>query len=131
MANALAQEPAKDWRSLNYEVAQLYRAGNYDRAVVLAKQALSIAEANVGPNHPAVATSLNNLAELYRTQGQYAQAEPLYKRSLAIWEKALGPDHPNVAASLENMAALMRKMGRDDEAITLEQRAKHIREIRR
>ena len=53
------------------------------------------------PDHPDVATSLNNLAELYRTQGDYAKAEPLYKRSLAIREKALGPDHPDVAIEPE------------------------------
>ena len=34
-------------------------------------------EKNVGPDHPDVATSLNNLAELYRIQGQYTQAELL------------------------------------------------------
>jgi tetratricopeptide (TPR) repeat protein len=58
---------------------------------------MAIREKALGPDHPDVAASLNNLAELYRAQGQYAQAEPLYKRSLAIVEKALGPDHPNVA----------------------------------
>jgi len=47
-----------------------------------------------------VATSLNNLAELYYIQGQYAKAEPLHKRALAIREKALGPNHPDVATSL-------------------------------
>ena len=31
----------------------------------------------LGPEHPNVATSLNNLAELYRAQGRYADAEPL------------------------------------------------------
>ena len=63
-------------------------------------------ERTVGPDHPDVATSLNNLAVLYLDQGQYAQAEPLYQRSLAIWEKALGPEHPNVATSLNNLALL-------------------------
>ena len=38
--------------------------------------------------HPDVATSLNNLAALYKAQGHYAEAEPLYQRSLA---KTLGP----------------------------------------
>ncbi len=38
----------------------------------------------------AQATSLNNLAELYRAQGKYEQAEPLYQRALAIRE---GPIH--------------------------------------
>ncbi|MBT1570101.1 tetratricopeptide repeat protein, partial [Klebsiella pneumoniae] len=65
----------------------------------------------LGPDHPDVATSLNNLAELYRSQGQYAQAEPLFKRSLAIWERALGPDHPDVATSLNNLAELYRSQG--------------------
>ena len=38
-----------------------------------------------------MATSLNNLAELYHDQGQYAEAEPLFERALAIREQALGP----------------------------------------
>ena len=33
-----------------------------------------------------MATSLNNLAELYRAQGRYAEAEPLFKRLLMISE---------------------------------------------
>ena len=74
-----------------------------------------------------VATSLNNLAELYRDQGHYAEAEPLFKRSLAIVEKALGPEHPNVAQGLENYAALLRQTARADEAERMEARAKAIR----
>jgi len=50
-----------------------------------------------GIGHPAVATTLNNLAELYKTQGQYSVAVPLYWRALAIREKALGPEHLDVA----------------------------------
>ena len=73
---AFAQEGAGlEWRILNQEVTGLYRAGKYDRAVNVAKSALEVAEMNVGPYHPDVATSLNNLAELYRAQGQYAHAE--------------------------------------------------------
>ncbi len=70
--------------------------------------ALAICEKALGPDHPDVATALNNLAVLYRAQGRYAEAEPLYKRSLAIREKALGPDHPDVAQSLNNLAELYR-----------------------
>src|ERR1017187_4657932 len=69
-------------------------------AITIALKALNVAENTYGPNHPNVATSLYNLAELYRIQGQYAQAEPLYRRSLAIREDALDPEHPDVATSL-------------------------------
>ncbi len=44
----------------------------------------------LGQEHPDTATSLNNLAELYKAMGDYAKAEPLYRRALAIREKALG-----------------------------------------
>jgi len=125
-----SQSAGIEWDILNEEVRELSRTGKYDRAVVVAKKVLEIAEKNVGPNHPAVATSLNSLAWLYLTQGQYAQAEPLFKRALAINEKALRPEHPDVATSLENMAALYRATKRDEEAKTLEKRAADIRTIK-
>lgn len=76
-----------EWKILNDETLELLRTGQYERGVKVAQAALKVAEQNVGPEHPDVATSLNNLAALYDKQGDYAKAEPLYKRSLAIWEK--------------------------------------------
>ena len=70
----------------------------------LYQRSLAIFEKALGPEHPDVATVLNNLAELYRAQGKYAEAEPLYKRALAIREIALGPEHPDVAQSLTSLA---------------------------
>ncbi len=127
----LAQGAGIEWEILNKEAMDLFRAGKYDRAELLAQKALEVAEQNVGPDHPDMATSLNNLALLYDTQGDYAKAEPLYKRALAIWEKALGPDHPNVATSLENLAALYRATKRLSEAEELEKRAAKIRAMKR
>jgi len=50
----------------------------------------------LGPEHPDVATSLNNLggAELYRAQGQYAEAQPPLEHALALREKVLGRSIP-------------------------------------
>ena len=62
--------------------------GRYAEAEPLYKRALAIPEKALGPDHPSVGTSLNNLAGLYRAQGRYAEAEPLYKRALAIREGA-------------------------------------------
>jgi hypothetical protein len=130
-ASVHAADAGIEWDTLNREVKNLYRAGHYDQAIVVAKKALEVAEYNVGPHHPAVATSLNNLALLYYAKGDYAAAEPLYKRALAIDEKALGPTHPDVATSLNNLAALYRVMQRDAEATLLEQRAAAIQAMRR
>ncbi len=66
----------------------------------------------MGPEHPDVARSLNNLAMVYTDQGKYEEAEPLYQRSLAIEEKALGPEHPQVATSLNNLALIYQAQGK-------------------
>jgi tetratricopeptide (TPR) repeat protein len=95
-----------DVAALNERIEQLYNKGRYSEAIPIAQRALAIREKALGPNHPLLSTTLNNLALLYDALGRYADAEPLYKRSLAISEKTLGSDHPNVAASLRNLAAL-------------------------
>jgi hypothetical protein len=41
-------------------------------------QALEIAKKAFGPDHPHVATFLNNLAYLYQSQGECAEAETIY-----------------------------------------------------
>ena len=69
-------------------------------------RSLTLREKALGPEHPDVGVSHNNLAELYRAQGRYTEAERLYNRSLPILEKALGPEHPTVATVLNNLAEL-------------------------
>jgi tetratricopeptide (TPR) repeat protein len=78
--------------------------GQYGKADPLYGRALAIREKALGPEHPDVAVSLNNMASLYYVQGQYAKAGLLYQRALAIYEKTLGSDHPNVATCQENYA---------------------------
>ena len=65
---------ADDWDSLNQKFIDSYDAGEYDRAMELARKALHVAEKDFGPDHPHVATSLNNLAVLYNGQGNDAKA---------------------------------------------------------
>ncbi len=52
--------------------AGLYAQGRYQEVLHFAEKAL-------GLEHPAVAMSLNNLAEFYRAQGKYAEAETAYR----------------------------------------------------
>jgi hypothetical protein len=54
-------------------------------------RALAIREKMLGPQHPATAQSLNNLAGLLQAQSDLAGARPLVERALAIREKVLGP----------------------------------------
>ena len=87
---------------------------------------LKLLEQTIGPDHPTLATTLNNLAVVYEAQDKYGEAAPLYQRALALIERTLGPDHPNLAATLDNYADLLRKMQREAEAESAAARAKAI-----
>jgi CHAT domain-containing protein/Tfp pilus assembly protein PilF len=113
---------------LERRFGELYGAGKYDEALPLTERAVALGEEVFGPEHPKVAVSLNNLAELYRLKNNYERAESSLQRALAISEKALGAEHPSVAESLNNLARLYRVTGKFERAEPLFQRALAINE---
>jgi tetratricopeptide (TPR) repeat protein len=85
--------------------------------------ALATQRAHLPPHHPHIATSLNNLAALYRSKGEYDRALPLYEEALEMVREALPPGHPSIATSLNNLAALYRSKGEYDRALPLHEEA--------
>jgi tetratricopeptide (TPR) repeat protein len=81
----------------------------------------------LGENHPDVALSLNNLANLYNSQGRYVEAEPLHLQALELRKQLLGKNHPDVAYSLNNLAELYRSQGRYAEAVSFHLQALELR----
>ena len=62
----------------------------------------------VGPYHPLVASTLNNLASVLQAKSNLDEAEPLYRRALEIQETSQGPDSPEAAYIMNNLATLMQ-----------------------
>lgn len=109
---------------LSNEVAfHLENRARYAEAEPLYQQALEIRKEVSGEKHPATATCLNNLADLYRVQGRYEEAEPLFRQALEIRKEVLGERHPDTAQSLNNLAMLYRAQERYEEAEPLFKRA--------
>jgi tetratricopeptide (TPR) repeat protein len=102
--------------------------GRLTDARPLLERALTITETALGPDHPAVATDLNNLALILRDLGQPQAAQPLLERALTITETALGPDHPAVATDLNNLALILRDLGQPQAAQPLLEQALTITE---
>ncbi len=102
--------------------------GRYREAAPLYEKALIIREDVLGPESLGVASSLDSLATLRRTEGEYSKAAPLYERALRIREDVLGPNHLDVASSLDKLAALRYSDGGYTEAEKMYERALRIRE---
>jgi CHAT domain-containing protein/Tfp pilus assembly protein PilF len=121
--------PKEEAQALQAKVEELSREGKYADAIPLSQRELAIREKSFGPDHPAVAQSLNNLAVLYWQLSRYADAEPLFKRALAIRERPRGPeDLRDLASTLNNLAGLYGDQRRYAEAEPLFKRALAIRE---
>ncbi len=61
----------------------------------------------LGDNHPSVATFLNNLAALYKSQGRYTEAEPLYLEAINIATQVLGENHPHTQTVYRNYLRML------------------------
>ena len=117
-------------RLLNQMGLYFMGRAEYVSAELLYRRALAIAERSLGPDHPNVAASLNNLAQLLQTTNRLTEVEPLMRRALEIEERSLGPDHPNVAIYLNNLAGLLNDTNRLADAEPLMRRALAIDEHR-
>jgi CHAT domain-containing protein/Tfp pilus assembly protein PilF len=127
-SSASDQAAIEEAKRLNTLEKKLYGGGKFQEAIPLMERILALRERALGPHHPDVAESLNNLAILYQAQGAYTKAQPLLLRALDIREKALGAMHPDVAESLNELALLYQAQGAYTKAELLFIRALDIRE---
>jgi tetratricopeptide (TPR) repeat protein len=72
-------------------------------ARALFERALAIRRAVFGARDPAIAESLNNLAELERRTGHLQRARTLHEAALGVRREVLDEGHPDVAESLNNL----------------------------
>jgi CHAT domain-containing protein/tetratricopeptide (TPR) repeat protein len=118
--------PQEQIDRLNRQVVGLCQEGHYQQALDLAILVWEWAREVLGENHLLYATSLNNLATLYRDTGDYARAEPLYRQALTIRRQTLGEGHPDYAISLSSLATLYRATGDAARAEPLFRQASNI-----
>ena len=86
-------------------------AGDLASAGELLRGAARIQEEELGPLHPDLANTLNNLAVVAEKTGSPSEAETLYRRAAAIAAAALPSDHPMVVASQQNLEDFCRAHG--------------------
>ena len=124
---AAEQEASRSGFLANELGAFLLESACYDEAEPLKRRALEICEQSYGPDHPAVAAALNNLALLLQDTNRRSEAEPLFRRALEISERH-GLGHPHVADALNNLARLLHDTNRRSEAEPLCRRSLEISE---
>ena len=72
------------WAEMTGQVIGLYQEGRYEEAVRLAEDALEVARGVYDRHHLNTATSLSNLAILYRAVGRDRDAQDLFQEAFDI-----------------------------------------------
>jgi Protein of unknown function (DUF2914)/Tetratricopeptide repeat len=86
-------------------------AGDLASADELLRSAARIQEEELGPLHPDLANTLNNLAIVAEKAGRPDDAETFYRRAAAIAAASLPTDHPMVVESRQNLEGFCRERG--------------------
>ena len=85
--------------------------GDFESADELLRSAARIQEEELGPLHPDLANTLNNLAVVAEKTGRPGEAEGFYRRAVAIASASLPSDHPMVVESRQNLEDFCRARG--------------------
>ncbi len=84
-------------------------AGDLRSADVLLQDVARIQETELGPLHPALANTVNNLAVVAEMEGRVPDAEAYYRRAVAIATASLPADDPIVVSSRKNLEDFCRE----------------------
>jgi hypothetical protein len=101
----------RELRSVVDAAEQAAAAGDYEAAEEHLREAARLQEDHLGPLHPDLANTLNNLGVVSEMRNKPADAEQFFRRACAIATTALEPDHPFVATSRKNLEDFCKAQG--------------------
>ena len=102
--------------------------GDFAQSESYQLRSLKLKEQVHGPQHPSVATSLDELATLYGKRHDFDRAARFYIRSLEIKERAHGPNHTALGDTYNKLGTLLSDAGDFARAEQAYQKALAVRE---
>ncbi|CAF1192713.1 unnamed protein product [Adineta steineri] len=127
--NVLLEQTFDAGEKANYYVCLGYtknQQGDYEKAIWYFEQALKIQEQDLPSNDPLLATSYNNIGNVYEKTGEYSKALSFYEKALEIDQKALSSNHPDLATPYNNIGLVYRNMKDYSKALSYLERALDI-----
>ena len=105
----------REVRSIIENAEQAAAAGNYSAAEGLLREAAALQEQTLGPKHPDLANTFNNLGIVCEMTDNPIDAEHYFRRAYRVATATLKPDHPFVATSSKNLHDFCAARGRPAE----------------
>ena len=95
-------------------------------ALCMYEAALNIVVARRGVDHLLVASSIDDIGNVYSAQGKYQEARVQHHKSLQIKILVFGHVHPDVARSYGSIGVVYRNQGKYEEALFQYQKCSEV-----
>ncbi|KAI6691445.1 hypothetical protein NL676_028273 [Syzygium grande] len=115
------------WRVFTDNGRDSFLQGKLEEAERFFLSALQEAKEGFGERDPHVASSCNNLAELYRVMKAFDKAEPLYLEAVNVLEESFGPQDIRVGVAFHNLGQFYLAQRKLEEAQIHYERALKIK----
>ena len=89
----------------------LMAMGDYQDALPMSQQALTLVRASLGEDSAPFAICLNNLGLIQQALGAYEDALISYQQSIDIRRRVYGEQHPAYAKAINNIEAAAEMIG--------------------
>jgi tetratricopeptide (TPR) repeat protein len=100
------RDKERELSGLQNNVQDLYKEGDYTRALESAKSLLDDTESHFGKDHPATAAAYNNIGLMQKLLGDFDASRKQYQTALKIYKTTVGTDHASYASILHNLGNL-------------------------
>ena len=128
-AATVTEKPSRQqWIDLHEMAGQCRGRGRFAEALQAGLAAARLAPQAYGPEHFAVAESLNLLGLIYTDTARYSEALAAYEQALPILQTIFGPGSREVALAGSNLGLTLMRLGEYDEARPIFEKAVEITE---
>ena len=103
---------AREPQSIIQAAERAAAAGSFGSAEKLLREAARLQEASLGPRHPDLANTLNNLGIVCEMTRKFDDAEQYFRRAVSIARTSLPPEHPFVTTSHNNLRDFCEARGK-------------------
>ena len=115
------REKETQLNQMQAQVAELYKQGNYKKALEVAQETLLATLDHFGITHPATASSYVNVGLAYKQLGNFELALEQYQKALQAYADTVGTDHASYAMVLHNLGMLYQSQIHLDDSAGLKQ----------
>jgi tetratricopeptide (TPR) repeat protein len=112
----------KELSQMQQQVQHHHQYGEYQQALEMSVVVLNETQNHFGKDHPATASSYNNVGLMHKLLGNYKEARTHYHQALRSYGLILGKDHASYAAALHNLGTLQSTQVTMDEELTAMER---------